>query len=37
MSTEPNVHNDYLNEVLVEQAQVEQELKRQVPDRKSVV
>jgi len=31
MSTEPNVHNDYLNEVLVEQAQVEQELKRQVP------
>jgi regulator of protease activity HflC (stomatin/prohibitin superfamily) len=29
MSTEPTVRNDYLNEVLVEQAQVEQELKRQ--------
>jgi hypothetical protein len=28
MSTEPTVRNDYLNEVLVEQAQVEQELKR---------
>jgi flotillin len=31
MSTETNVRNDYLNEVLAEQAQVEQELKRQVP------
>jgi hypothetical protein len=31
MSTEPSVRNDYLNEVLVEQAQVEQELKRQPP------
>src|SRR5437879_4255601 len=31
MSTEPTVRNDYLNEVLVEQEQVEQELKRQSP------
>jgi hypothetical protein len=31
MSTDPNVRNAYLNEVLVEQAQVEQELKRQAP------
>jgi flotillin len=29
MSTESTVRNDYLNEVLVEQAQVEQELKKQ--------
>ncbi len=31
MSTETSVRNDYLDEVLVEQAQVEQELKRQAP------
>src|SRR5205823_4085308 len=31
MSTPTNVRNDYLNEVLAEQAQVEQELKRQTP------
>jgi hypothetical protein len=31
MSTGTNVRNDYLNEVLVEQAQVEQELRRQAP------
>jgi hypothetical protein len=31
MSNEPSVRNDYLNEVLVEQAQVQQELRRQAP------
>jgi hypothetical protein len=31
MSTETPVRNDYLNEVLVEQAQVEQELRHQAP------
>ncbi len=31
MSPEPSVRNDYLNEVLVDQAQVAQELRRQAP------
>src|SRR5262245_27866604 len=31
MSAPPNVRNDYLNEVLAQQAQVEQDLKRQAP------